>query len=480
MRVMRTLRLVAVFACLAVLAACGGAAGSSNNNNGNGGNGNGGGGSTGPTDIHAVNHVVIMMQENRSFDNYFGQMTAYRQANGIPINSSDGKINDLSSGSFSNRSPVAGAIAPYHTGSICTEDLTPAWAESHKMINLSNPSNATSSGPMDGFVNVAYGLSQYGLTLGITLADQTGRRAMSYFDGTDLNYYYYVASRFAMSDAFFSPIPARTAENRIFFLGATTQGHAHEPKTQITAKPLMQELDANNISWKIYVADPFPGTGPKMFTYLSYFTYYNTAGVSSHIVPLSEYFDDLKAGTLPAVSFIETGQFSGRDEHPSNFDPANGSLHPVDVQVGAAFSASLLNALMASSSWKDSVFFFMFDEGGGLFDHVPPASVPSPDGIPPQDLASFDPRGDFTITGFRVPNFIASPFARKNFVSHTPMDFTAILKFIETRWGIPPLTQRDASMPDMTEFFDFANPPWVTPPNPPDQSKAGVCDFTKG
>jgi phospholipase C len=465
---------------LAVLAACGGASGSSSNNNGNGsgGNGNGGGGGTGPTDIHAINHVIIMFQENRSFDDYFGQMTAYRQTNSIPINSSDGRINDLSSGSFSNVSPVAGPIASYHTGSVCTEDLTPAWSESHHMMNLSDPSAGGPNSPMNGFVNVAYGISQYAASLGITLADQTGKRAMGYFDDSQLNYYYFMASNFAMSDMFFSPIPARTTENRLFFFAATTQGHAHEPNgTQLTAKPLMQELDANNISWKIYVKDKFPGAGGGLYTYLSYFTYFNKAGVSAHVVPISEYFTDVQAGTLPNVAFIETGQFSGLDEHPSNFNPATKTLSPVNVQAGAAFVETIINALMGSKSWEDSVFFLTWDEGGGLFDHVPPIAVPSPDGIPPQDLVATDPRGDFTITGFRIPNIVVSPFAKKNFVSHTPMDFTAYLKFIETRWGLPPLTQRDASMPDMTEFFDFANPPWVTPPVLPAQNTSGKCNF---
>jgi phospholipase C len=185
-------------------------------------------------------------------------------------------------------------------------------------------------------------------------------------------------------------------------------------------------------------------------------------------------------GTLPSVSFIETGQFSGRDEHPSNFNPDNPTEPDhVNVQLGAEFAASIINALMKSPSWKDSVFFWTTDEGGGAFDHVPPIRVPSPDGIKPRDLLSTDPKGDFTITGFRVPNMVISPFARKNFVSHTQMDYTAYLRFIEARFGLAPLTDRDASMPDMSEFFDFAAVPWAAPPSPPEQSTAGVCDFTK-
>jgi phospholipase C len=134
---------------------------------------------------------------------------------------------------------------------------------------------------------------------------------------------------------------------------------------------------------------------------------------------------------------------------------------------------------MQGPSWSDSVLFFAHDEGGGTFDHVPPLAVPNPDGIPPRDLLATDVPGDFTITGSRVPNMVISPFAKKNFVSHTPMDYTAYLRFIEARWGLPTLTARDAAMPDMTEFMDFTGKPWAVPPTPPAQNVTGVCDFSK-
>ena len=128
------------------------------------------------------------------------------------------------------------------------------------------------------------------------------------------------------------------------------------------------------------------------------------------------------------------------------------------MQVGAQFASNVINSVMQGPSWSDSVIFFAHDEGGGFFDHMPPRSVPNPDGIKPVDLTSNDVPGDFTITASRVPNIVISPFAKKNFVSHTPMDYTAYLHFIETRWGLPTLTARDAAMPDMTEFFDFTSP----------------------
>jgi phospholipase C len=114
----------------------------------------------------------------------------------------------------------------------------------------------------------------------------------------------------------------------------------------------------------------------------------------------------------------------------------------------------------------------------------------NPDGISPIDLASTDicaapgdtsnPLCNFEYTGYRVPLIVISPFAKKNYVSHTVADYTAILKFIEARYGLPSLTQRDAAQMDMSEFFDFTTIPWATPPSSiPQQVTAGACDSTK-
>jgi phospholipase C len=137
---------------------------------------------------------------------------------------------------------------------------------------------------------------------------------------------------------------------------------------------------------------------------------------------------------------------------------------------------------MSSSYWKDSAFILTYDEAGGIYDHAAPRRTVSPDGIKPADLQAGDicttttgPPCDFIYTGYRVPLIVISPFAKKNYVSHTKADFTAILKLIETRFGLTPLTKRDAAQMDMTEFFDFTNPPWLTPPSPPAQNTNDPC-----
>ena len=434
----------------------------------------GGGSSATPTptpapagSLNSINHIVLFMQENRSFDSYFGQLNAYRakQTPALPqdvdtwTSGADKTPTNVSTPSYDPNTGKAGPpIKAFHMQSACSENLTPSWNESHRIFNFSGPftmnGNAFIEGKFahDEFVN---GVPNF--------TDFTGKRAMGFYDDSDLPFYYFMASNFATSDRWFSPAPTRTHPNRFYWMAATSQGFVVPPLQQITAKTIFEVMDNNKISWKIYTTDGH--------TYFSYFAYFNAH--HANVVPLSQYFTDVQNGTLPQVAYIETGievndtSSSGVDEHPKS-----------NIQLGAQFAAKLINALMKSPSWKDSVMIETFDEGGGLYDHVPPVSVPSPDGIPPIMPATNQP-GDFTLTGFRVPLIVISPFSKKNFVSHTPMDYTAALKLIETRFKLPALTQRDASMPDMTEFFDFTTDtgPWATPPAPPTQPVNMPCTF---
>jgi len=195
------------------------------------------------------------------------------------------------------------------------------------------------------------------------------------------------------------------------------------------------------------------------------------------MVPISQYFTDVKNGTLPQVALIEPASPAGLDEHGSDSDQ-----YPINIQLGAQYVESLINALMTSVSWKDSVFILTYDEAGGLYDHVPAHVAKSPDGIKPVDLLPGDictgatgPTCDFTYTGYRVPLIVVSPFAKKHYVNHQVADYTAILKLIETRFNLPALTKRDAAQMNMTAFFNFNIPPWKTPPSPPPQSTSGAC-----
>jgi phospholipase C len=429
---------------LSLLTACGG---SGNNNNDNGGNGSGGGGNN--ASINSVNHVVILMQENRSFDSYFGKLNDYRvtrnlgrDVDGLPDNASNIGYDGVTK------------INAFHLATECIEDLSPAWNESHLDWNLKNPTSDTPT--LDGF---AYTAGKFATdennSGGGTYTDTLGARAMGYYTSDDLGYYYFMATQFATSDRWFTPIMSRTQPNRMYLLAATSQGYAFPPTAPLTAKTIFQALDEANVSWKIYVTY----TGG---TYLTYFdTYYQQH--QANIVPATQFAADAQNGTLPAVALIESGYESGQDEHPNN-----------PVQKGMMYSASFINALLQSPSWKDSVFFLTFDEAGGIYDHVAPVATVNPDGLAPKDLSPTDIAGDFTRTGFRIPLIVISPFAKQGYVSHTNADYTAMLKFIETRWKLAALTKRDAAQPDMTEFFDWSAPN-ATAPTPPTPQETLRC-----
>jgi phospholipase C len=430
------------------LVACGGAAGSG----GGGQNQNHGSG-----DLHSVQHIIFMFQENRSFDSYFGKLNSYRTSKGLSAD-----VDDLSTVSPAQSANPAwdgsGDIQPFQMVSACSEDITPSWNESHLDRNPSKPASTTAT--MNGFAREAGGYAAH-----TGLLDVAGKRAMGYYDQTQLPYYYFMATQFATSDRFFSPMMSKSEPNHLYSYAATSAGWITVPQGQLSVPTIFNLLQNAGISWKIYYTDVVTSTkSPDV--YASYFS--KLAPYSSNIVPLDNYFTDLQNGTLPAVALIEAGRDSGLDEHPDN-----------NVQKGAVQAASVVNALMASSSWSSSVFILTWDEGGGVYDHVPPQTTVNPDGIPPNTVADpNDPNtfGDnFTYTGFRLPLIVASPFAKSGYVSHTPMDYTAILKLIETRFGLTSLTARDAAQPDMTEFFDFAGAPNLAPPSPPAQPTNAPC-----
>lgn len=411
--------------------------------------------------IEVINHIIFMYQENRSFDHYFGDLNNYRLSQGLPA------VVDVAPAGITNAArDGSGPVARFHFNDKCSESLSPFWNESHISFNLSAP--ASSTGTMDGFAQTAGQFAMDNLE-----NDAAGKRAMGFYTAADLPFYYFMATQFATSDRWFSPVMNRTQLNRIFGLGGTDAGFIYPPGTAAdndptpfpsTAKNIFQLLEDAHVTWRVYsAAGSADLVGLAAHTYLSYFQPFASQH-ADHIVSRTQFLTDVQNGTLPQVALIEP---DGNDEHPNT-----------ELEVGASEVAGLMNALMASTSWKDSAFIFTYDEGGNFYDHVPPQPAVLPDNIPPRFLQTFDVQATYDHTGFRVPLIVVSPFARKNFVSHTVMDYTAILKFIETRFKLPALTARDAAQPDMTEFFDFANPPWKTPPaTVPTQPQVGPCTF---
>lgn len=460
-------------------------------------------------DISSINHVVVVVQENRSLDNYLGTLREYWAENGYPDQSFDGLPQfNPTTGAAPLKGPAPSSqgcntsdpgpsdcvvdsghsVTSFRLNTVCTENTSPSWNESHNDWDPYDNEGRKAS-KNDGFV---YTAAYDARALGYYDAD--GKRAMGYYDGEQLNFLYFMASNFATSDRYFMPAMSRTNINREYLYGATSGGYAYPNGTtasdtpQLRSETIFEDLQNGGITWKIYV-DP-EGTGCKgppykasclvKVSYLENFTYAQTvvSQYPQNIQPLSQYFTDLTNGTLAQVSFIGPPSDAGLDEHGTDSD----SDAPTNVEAGEAWVETLVNALMESTSWSSSALFWTYDEAGGLYDHVPPQPMPSPDGIKPKDLLPGDickdstgPTCNFTWTGYRIPLVVISPYAKQNYVDHTVADSTAILKFIETRWNLPALNARDAAQIDMTEFFNFSDPPWLTPPTPPAQKRGDPC-----
>ena len=514
--------------------------------------------------LQSVKHVIFMLQENHTFDNYFGMLNPYRKANGWNIGEDgvdyevDGIDDKLST--ISNSNDEGTAYPLFKFTSTCIDDESSDWLASYGDVNTYDFLTSRQI-LMNGFVHNAEGYAKScaapGATCSGNFTDLAGQRAMGYYDQGFLNYYYYMASQFAVSDRWFSPVSSKSIDNRIAtFTGGTTQGLVKDPGgddhlPQLDIPTIFQELQQANVTWKIYytvtqglcpVGDSecgggananFPATDFTTLTYSTQFLYENPTGAActaplkpsssvgdssnsfcidtNHIAPISQYFTDLTGGTLPSFAFIEAG-YGNNDEHPGSGQ---------SILAGQAQVANIVNSLMSSSSWDSSIFFFSYDEGGGPYDHVPPVpghsndytdtslgSIPdisqisvnadqynpcvAPGGTPTIhcDLSSIDPganptdaaavQGFSAQLGFRLPNIIISPFTKPHYVSHTPMDHTAVIKFAENLFigSSAHLTARDAAQPNLLEFFDFARSPWVMPPSPPAPSSNTVCTPT--
>jgi phospholipase C len=385
-----------------------------------------------------LKHIIFFVQENRSFDNYFGMLGQYKASLGLP-NDIDG-INLNATLPNTQGQPVH----PFHYQTVCTENLSPSWNESHVDVN---------GGLMDGFMRTSTSVP--------STIDPTGTRAMGYYTQAELPYYYDLASRYATSDRWFSPLLSNTIPNRMYLFTATSFGNiipASPPSGGFTQPTIFDRLDQAGVSWRYYYQD-----GPTSAFIQQFATYKRDA---AKVVDISNFANDLKnEATLPSVIFIERAGSSGRDEHVG-----------ANTQTGAAVGAGIINTFINSPSYAKSAFILTYDEEGGLYEHVLPAREVKPDNIAPM-LRSGDKVSDFYQSGLRVPMIVISPWVKPSFVSHTTRDYTSILRLIEDTFKAQPLTLRDANADNMMEFFDFsAGPRLLTPPPLPTQPTNGVCN----
>jgi phospholipase C len=362
----------------------------------------------GPDTKTPIEHVVYLMQENHTFDNYFG---TYPGADGIPPDTCMPRDPDH---------PETGCVAPFHIGGKAVRDL------GHSRGIFRNQYNR---GRMDGFVRAHER----------TGAD--GSQAMGFYDDRDLPFYWNIADEYVLFDRMFTSSNGGSVWNHMYWIAAdpgTTSDSI--PPTGFDVPTIFDLLEEAGVSWKFYIQNYDPaitirnrqGMGDRgsqviWAPLLAYPRFLDDPKLFGHIVDMSEYYRDLEAGTLPAVSYMVP---SGASEHP-----------PGSIQAGERFVRSLINALARSSSWSSSLFMWTYDDWGGWYDHVAPPQV---------DAYGY---------GFRAPALLVSPYARRGFVDHTELDFTSMIRFISDNWGLRSLTSRDAAAQTFVGALDFTRPP---------------------
>jgi phospholipase C len=396
-----------------------------------------------PTDADIpIETVVVIMQENRSFDSYFGHLGKYAHRSDIE------SAPEATSNPENVSDPRSARHAWQHAPRLCMSDTNHEWAGSHLEWN---------DGKMDGFFQANEGFRESNQPF-VDPSELGGERALWWYDERDIPFYYELASTFAIGDHYHSSLLGPTYPNRDYLYAATSRGvtTGHAMKVEGADKDVLifDELSNRGVTWAIYV-DGIPHV-PRVGATIGAGFLSRWGG--SQIRTMSQFSADARAGTLPHVVFVDANineDVNGEDEHP-----------PGDIQVGQKFVSDRVHELFASPQWSKLALFITYDEHGGLYDHVPPPPACPPDGIAPVLETAEDGEwpGAFDRLGVRVPFIVVSPFAKPRYVSHRVYDHTSITRFIETKFKLPALTARDANADPLFDFFDFEKPSFARPP----------------
>jgi len=472
--------------------------------------------------LQKVNHIIIVMQENHSYDNYFGVLayapgSPYHNGNGHCSSDDNRCVDGLTcvadlfgnlTCSNSNLDDNGSTVKAFHEPSRCVvPDLDHSWFGTHREANFANPNLSLTSFLSDGFVRVNDQTEQHDNGGESATEDQT----IGYYNQGDLPFYYDLAQKFAIGDRQFASVLGPTFPNRSYLMAATSFGHLTTNDTFPPPggyKPITGTIfdlfNKYGVSWADYFQD-----APQAGSFLP---------SDPHFLPVADFLAQAAGipgfGPLPQVSFVDPdfgleGTALENDEHP-----------PTDIQRGQAYVSLVLNAVRNGPFWKDSIVFVTYDEHGGFYDHAKSAPAPqggalSPDGIAPgqcEDLffppfsefpgggaecsynlvsttdtslkdaeqlcpqLASNPTGpypqdcaNFNQLGVRVPFIAVSPFSKPSYVSHTVGDHTSMLALIERRFltisGVTQhLTKRDQYANPLEDMFDFENSPSLGTP----------------
>jgi phospholipase C len=391
-----------------------------------------------------IEHVIFFIQENRSFDHYFGTLSGVR-----------GYGDTRNAQSFTQTDPSGGKVQPFHlsTGQpeYCMPDITHDWAPQHQAWN---------NGQNNQFVEVHETIE--GPAVGI--------ETMGYYERADLRFYYSLADAFTICDGYHCSVIGPTDPNRLMSMSATVDpaGAKGGPlletlvatrgqfKGAFSWTTMPERLQSQGVSWKVYTDQT---NGGILDSVLPYFAAYNKPGeLADRAFNPSfpgDFLHDLQHNSLPKVSWLLAGL--AESEHPG-FSAA---------QSGEVVAAQVVKALLAHPKvWNKTALFITWDENGGFFDHVPPPVAPP--GTPgeyitasPLPAAAGGINGPIGL-GFRVPMLVVSPFTRGGLVCSDTFDHTSMLRFVEARFGVevPNLSAwRRKATGDLTSSFNFAAKP---------------------
>ncbi len=353
-----------------------------------------------PPESAGFEHVVVVMMENRSFDHFFGWLPG-----------ANGQQAGLNYSDSSGTSHPTHALAPDYQGCGFND---PGHSYAQGRVEYDN-------GACDGFLFNGSGNDIY---------------AIGYYGQNDLPFLGAAGPAFTVLDNYFCGIMAETYPNR-FHMHAAQTDRLTNTSTTSTLPTIWDRLQAGGYSGRYYFSDlPFLALWGTKYANIS--------------KPFSQFLADAQAGTLPNVAYVDPG-FAAETTDTSNDDHPHG-----DIRDGEAFLNQVYTAVTSSPNWSKTVLIINFDEWGGFFDHVPPPLAL----IPRASQAAGIPDGRL---GFRVPCLVISPYARRNFVGHEQFDHTSILRMIEWRFGLPPLTVRDQTANNLADVLDFALPDVSTP-----------------
>ena len=399
----------------------------------------------GENSLSAVQHVVVLMLENRSFDHMLGFL--YTAAGNV---SPAGQPYEGLTGSESNPD-ASGApvtvfkIEPTTPNAYFMPGADPGegyMATNDQLFGSDTAPASPTVPPVDGYVkNFAYTLGWQSRGSGWSiLPGTTADDIMGCFTPEALPVLSGLASGYAVCDQWFSSAPTETMPNRAFTCAATSQGHMDDKTHTFTSPSIFGLLDSHGASWAIYGYDAQPLT-KATFTDIS-------GAAASHFGVFTDFTAAAAAGTLPAFTFLEPSWSStGNSQHPN-----------YDVALGEQLIHDVYQALRGGPGWAQTLLVITYDEHGGLYDHVPP-----PSGATPPDADAGEFGFDFTRFGVRVPAVLVSPLIAPGTVfrvpaGSTPLDHTSILKTVQQRWGLPALTKRDAAAPGFGDVLTLSTP----------------------